>query len=198
MLRTLSCGVFNSGFVAVRRSLKATHFLEWWNEKLHEYCYKDESTGLYCDQKWLDIGVSFFDVTVFREIGYNVANWNVASRHLSYAPVLGYRVNGRPLRFFHFSMINYDRDLYYFTKHLGSENPIFDMRARYIRRVAELDRGGHSRLPWTYDFYNSGERISADARLAYRDQLHFAANVPKPFGESNAAMSCIEAEFGHG
>lgn len=195
MLRTLLCGVFNSGFVAVRRSSTAIRFLAWWNEKLEEYCYKDESRGLYFEQRWLDGAIAFFDVGIFREPGYNVANWNLVSRNLIFSPKWGYLVNGRPLRFFHFSMVDSGRDLFYFQKHLPKSNPIFGLRDEYARRVADLDTGGHSRMPWSYDFYHSGERITQEVRNAYRSLPELAANFSNPFLKSNAAMSSMEAKL---
>jgi hypothetical protein len=193
MLRTLLCGVFNSGFVALRRSQAALAFLKWWNDKLSEYCRKDESCGLFFDQRWLDAALAFFDVTVFREPGYHVANWNIASRCLSSSPRFGYLVNGRPLRFFHFSMVDSGRDLYYFRKHLPRDNPVFGLRDRYVQEIKQLDAGGHSRIPWSYEFYHSGERISADVRRAYRELPELSTKFSDPFAQSNSAMNCGEA-----
>ena len=193
MLRTLLCGVFNSGFIAVRRSPKAISFLEWWNEKLGEYCYKDESRGLYFEQKWLDIAISFFDVTVFREPGYNVANWNLASRCLSFSASFGYQVNGRPLRFFHFSMVDSGRDLSYFRKHVPAENPVFKLRDEYVDQVDGMNAKEHSGIPWSYNFYRSGERIAPEVRNAWRTFPELSSRFADPFSQSNGAMNFAEA-----
>jgi hypothetical protein len=195
MLRTLLCGVFNCGFVAVRRSQAAIALLKWWNDKLLEYCCKDESRGLFFDQKWLDAALAFFDVTVFREPGYNVANWNIASRCLTFSPHFGYRVNGRPLRFVHFSMVDSNRDVYYFRKHLPRDSPVFELRDQYVQQIKELDADGHSRIPWTYEFYHSGERISADVRHGYRELPQLSMEFGDPFAQSNSAINCGEALY---
>ncbi len=195
MLRTLLCGTFNSGFVAVRRSPTATRFLTWWNEKLEQFCYKDESCGLYFEQRWLDAAISFFDVTVFREPGYNVANWNVASRFLTFSPKSGYLVNGRPLKFFHFSMVDCGRDLLYFQKQLPADSPVFPMRQEYVRRMTALDAAGHSRFPWSYGFFRSGDSVAPEVRRAYRDLPGLACKFVDPFGESNATMNSLEGTF---
>lgn len=193
MIRTLMCGTFNSGFVGVKRSPSAVSFLKWWNEKLEEFCYKDESCGLYFEQRWLDAALAFFDITVFREAGYNVANWNVASRSLSFSPRFGYLVNGRPLRFFHFSMVDYGRDLYYLRRHLATDSPAFRMREEYAQLTNTLDAAGHSRIPWSYDFYYSGERIAQEVRRAYRDLHELQHKFRDPFVQSNAIMNSTEA-----
>jgi len=193
MLRTLLCGTFNSGFVAVRRTPAAVAFLKWWNEKLERFCYKDESCGLYFEQRWLDAAIAFFDITIFREPGYNVANWNVASRSLTFSRGFGYLVNGRPLRFFHFSMVDSGRDLHYLHKHLPKENPVFQMRDEHVRQITTLDGAAHSRIPWSYDFYFSGDRVAPEVRRAYRDLREFSGKFADPFAQSNAIMSCAEA-----
>lgn len=195
MLRTLLCGVFNSGFVAVRRSSTAIRFLEWWNEKLEDYCYKDDSRGLYFEQRWIDAAIAFFDVNVFREPGYNVANWNLFSRNLVFSSNCGYLVNGRPLRFFHFSMVDSGRDLFYFQKHVPADNAIFRLRDEYTQQIADLDSAGHSGIPWSYDFYYSGERIAPEVRRSYRSLPELAANFADPFLKSNAAMGSVEAKI---
>ena len=195
MLRTLQCGTFNSGFIAIRRSPMATDFLRWWNGKLQEFCYKDESCGLYFEQRWLDVAISFFDFMIFREPGYNVANWNVASRSLSFSPGSGYLVNGRPLRLFHFSMVDSGRDLVYFRKYLSSDSPVFEMRQQYIQQAAGLDSAGNSRSPWSYDFYRCGDRIAPEVRRAYRDLPDISCKVSEPFCQSNAVMNSLEASL---
>lgn len=194
MLRTLLFGIFNTGFVAVRRSAAAVGFLRWWNDKLERFCYQDESCGLFNEQRWLDLAPSFFDITIFREPGYNVANWNVATRCLrssSFPP--GYLVSGRPLRFFHFSMIDSGKDLFYLCHQLSNETPVLKMREEYAREVHALNVGGHSQLPWSYDFYSSGERITPEARRAYREVPELVNAVSNPFAQSNGIIHGLGA-----
>jgi hypothetical protein len=194
MLRTLLCGTFNSGFIAVQRSRAALEFLEWWDRKLRRFCYKDDSSGLYFEQKWLDIAPSFFDINVLREPGYNVANWNVSRRCLTtLGDSSGYLVHGRPLRFFHFSMVDSGRDLYYFKKYLDISSPVFAMRQKYLRDVDVLNTDGQSQVPWSYDYYLSGDLIATEVRNSYRSLPVLADMFPQPFGESDSALSSAEA-----
>jgi hypothetical protein len=190
MLRTLLCGVFNTGFVAVRRSPMAAAFLTWWTHKLFHLCYKDSNCGLYYEQKWLDAAIAFFDLTILREPSYNVANWNIQSRNLTNVGH-DYRVNGRPLRFVHFSMLDSGRDLYYFHRHVPASNPIFAMRQTYVSDLDSFDVVARSRMQWSYDFYRSGERIDPEARRAWQRFPQLRRRFADPFAQSNVGMRVI-------
>src|SRR5947208_741240 len=58
MVPTLMCGVYNSGFLALRRSPTSEEFLNWWNKKLMLLCYCEPERGLYNEQRWLDMAPS--------------------------------------------------------------------------------------------------------------------------------------------
>lgn len=195
--RTLLTGIFNTGFIAIHRSSTAAFFLEWWGRKLRHFCYKDQSRGLYFEQRWLDLAISFFDLTIFREPGYNVANWNIAERPMSRSKNSGsYLVCGRPIRFFHFSMVEYGRDVYYFRKYAPRDSPVFEMRQRYRDDISALDMGTYSKLLWSYNQFASGEKIAQEVRHAYRELANLAAMFPHPFSGSNAAFTLAEAGIG--
>ncbi len=99
----LVAGVFNTGFVGVRRGEHAERFLTLWAERLIWGCVVNPDRGLYIDQRWLDLLVAMADdVRVMREPGYNVAYWNLTERALTRGPD-GWLVNGQTLRFYHFS-----------------------------------------------------------------------------------------------
>jgi hypothetical protein len=97
-------GQFNGGFLGLRNSDNAKLFLSWWMIKLQRQCIEDISDGYYVDQRWLDfIPANFNKVLIFKDLGYNVAYWNLHERNVS-------KVNDRylinesiPLIFFHYS-----------------------------------------------------------------------------------------------
>lgn len=195
-IRTLMCGVFNSGFLAVRRNQMSLAFLEWWDHRLLNLCYKDTSVGLYYEQRWLELAHGFFDVTVLREVGYNVANWNIAGRSIvATLDAVGYLVNGCPLRFFHFSMIDTGRDLYYFKHYLAPDSTVFTIRRRYIVEVASFERGDSSRRSWTYSCFSSGEPISTETRYRYRNYPGIRGLISDPFDYSNGTIAATQASL---
>lgn len=194
--RTLIAGTFNLGFLAVRRSQTALEFLTWWNSKLQTLCYMEWRTrGLFVDQKWALLGLSFFDMTVLREPGYNVANWNVSTRQITLDCKQGFLVNGRPLRFFHFSNLDSDRDLYFLSRCLETSSPVFAMRSRYLQELDSLGHREFAGIPWSYDKFTSGAVINPEARLVYRSNPQLQHILPDPFAESGARFYSLLAGY---
>ncbi len=187
MFRTLMCGAYNLGFLAIRRSDESERFLHWWHHKLVHFCYVDFTTGLFVDQKWVDLAYSLFDVRPLREPGYNVANWNISQRPLDDS---GGTITtaGKPLRFLHFSKIDSGKDMYYFKKYARPTDAIFGLRECYKREVQRHDADGLSRKDWTYGVFYSGERILPNARLKYRENKQLLALNVDPFTLSNDAI----------
>jgi len=96
-------GVFNLGFLAVRRSVNSSEMLHWWQERLSTQCILDLSRGYFVDQLWMNLVPSYFEnVKIDKYPGYNMAHWNLHERHLQKSDD-GYLVNGVPLVFYHFS-----------------------------------------------------------------------------------------------
>jgi hypothetical protein len=193
--RTLIAGTFNLGFLALRRSQAAADFLCWWNSKLQALCYMEWRTrGLFVDQKWALLGLSFFDMSILREPGYNVANWNVSQRHVTSDPSNHYFVNGKPLRFFHFSNIDSDRDLYFFKRFLDCSSPVFSLREEYLQALDSLGAREFYKTPWSYGQFLSGDPINLETRLVYRSNPKSLDRLPEPFAESNSRFYAVMAE----
>ncbi len=73
-------GIFNSGFIGVQGAVGLA-FAQWWEDKCARYCLLEPEEGIFVDQKWLDLAVGLFPGTqAFRDPGYNLAYWNIASR----------------------------------------------------------------------------------------------------------------------
>lgn len=99
-------GVFNLGFLAIKRSATAVEMLKWWESKLRHECILDLSRGLFVDQLWMTLVPAYFDNVLHDKYpGYNMAHWNLHERVLT-SSANGYLVNGEPLVFFHFSHYN--------------------------------------------------------------------------------------------
>jgi hypothetical protein len=99
-------GVFNLGFLAVKRSPNTIAMLRWWENKLRTECILDLTRGYFVDQLWMNLVPTFFDkVLIDKYPGYNMAHWNLHERSLVQTPE-GYTVNGVPLVFYHFSHYN--------------------------------------------------------------------------------------------
>lgn len=99
----LQAGVFNLGFIALRRDPESFEFVRWWGEKLRTLCHAEPHNNLFTDQRWVDLIPCFVErLAVLRDTTYNVAYWNLAQRAVD--RVAGtYLVDGKPLAFYHFS-----------------------------------------------------------------------------------------------
>jgi hypothetical protein len=103
----LSTGTYNLGLISIKVNDNTMRFIEWWRERLREYCYFDWKAGLFSDQKWINLAPVFFDkVANVKHPGYNIGYWNLHERTCT-------RVNGKvmvnneyPLVVYHFSNIN--------------------------------------------------------------------------------------------
>ncbi len=102
-LHVMQTGVFNLGFLAVKRSENTFNMLRWWQSRLMDKCIIDLSRGLFVDQLWANLIPAYFhEVLIEKYPGYNMAHWNLHERFLSKENET-YLVNGQPLIFFHFS-----------------------------------------------------------------------------------------------
>lgn len=97
-------GVYNLGFLAIKKSDTIEKFVQWWDKRVKQYGYHDLPKGYFYDQIWLSFATCFLDdVAVLRHLGYNAANWNLHERDFSYTNS-AWLVNTKvPLRFYHFS-----------------------------------------------------------------------------------------------
>ncbi len=100
----LRSGIYNAGFLALRNSVTANNFLNWWANRLRTQCYYNFAEGMGVDQNWLNLVTLFFKGTgIVQHMGANVAYWNLHERNLT-------RKEGKwvinatwPLIFFHIS-----------------------------------------------------------------------------------------------
>ena len=101
----LNAGIYNLGFIALRRGNESLAFIDWWKERLTHLCKIDFEKGLFVDQLWLNFATLFYkEVFVLSNPGYNMAYWNLQERSLSKNEGGVYMVNSDyPLVFYHFS-----------------------------------------------------------------------------------------------
>jgi hypothetical protein len=182
----LEAGVYNLGFIGVRRGEVAERFLAWWSARLFDWCLVLKEMNLFVDQKWIDLVPSYFDeVLILKSRAYNIAYWNFHERLLQQAgDTLTVVQTGEPVAFMHFSGID-TRNLTLITKNqFKSHFDLFgykyktqltlkdrpDLAGPFEAYAALLEQAGHARysvLPYAYGQYDNGERISAFERLLF-------------------------------
>ncbi len=103
-LHHLNTGVYNLGFVALRKTEKTIDFVKWWEDKLRYECLIALCDGLFVDQNWMNFLPVFVEnVHIERSPGYNAAYWNLHERNIQQADSVYYVNEAYPLVFFHYS-----------------------------------------------------------------------------------------------
>jgi glycosyltransferase involved in cell wall biosynthesis len=162
-------GVYNLGFLALSAETAKT-FLPWWRARLRRDCLNDTPRGLFVDQRWMDFAPTLFEPKILKDPGYNVAYWNLPHRLLARD---GDRilVNGRPLRFFHYSGFS-PRAPHLLSKHQQasprirlSESPILaELCGRYAEALEAAGFAEWSALPFGFAITATGLPLDARAR----------------------------------
>jgi glycosyltransferase involved in cell wall biosynthesis/SAM-dependent methyltransferase len=168
----LLAGTYNLGFIGLGRSDFADHFLDWWSERLESDCIVDPARGFFVDQRWVDLVPGLApDFHLIRDPGFNVAYWNLPTRELE-RDNGSYRVNGEPLRLFHFSGFKPTRphllSSYQNRVRLG-DDPVLTQLCRDYADA--LVAAGHDEASgWSYGFSTTYSDLPLDhsLRASYR------------------------------
>ena len=190
-------GVFNLGFIGVRRSHTTNAFLEWWQHKVKTKCVQEPSAGYYVDQRFIDLAICLFPgFYIERDPGYDVAYWNLHSRELSGGPD-DWRCNGGPLYFFHFSgyavsdptLVSKNTTRY----KLQDRPDLALIFADYRRRLTE--NGISQTSQWNYSFgsFADGEPIPRELRVQYRIAIEKGMKLADPFQSRQQVEEVLSA-----
>ncbi len=165
-------GTYNLGFIGLRRSQETGRLLDWWEERCLDLGFSEGRTGLFVDQKWMNLAPGFFEgVAVLRHRGYNMGCWNLHDRFLQPAPG-GYQLtDGSRLRFFHFSGIvvadpaslSRNTDRYQLADRPDLEQLVKQYKAAVLSNtVAQLEA-----MPYGFDRLSDGTNVTRLARRIY-------------------------------
>jgi len=193
----LLAGIYNLGFLALSAET-AKRLLPWWRERLRRDCLNDPARGLFVDQRWIDFAPALFHPMILKDSGFNVAYWNLPHRVLTRD---GQRilVNGRPLRFFHYSGFS-SHAPHLLSKHQQesmrirlSDAPILaELCERYAAALEEAGFADSSSLPYAFSATAGGLPLDARTRRALRrtyldDEAGGGApSFPNPFSPAGA------------
>lgn len=193
----LASGIYNLGFVGVGQ--QAFGFLSFWMERLRRECYVDPGNMRFVDQRWVDFVPGMFDSAIVRDPSCNVAYWNLDHRDLTYNHGT-YEVDGKPLKFFHFSGYSPDQP-HLLSKHQLAANPRILLSERpAVLRICEEYRhllvangfGTDDKAPYGLGVMANGVPLDRIVRLLYRRWLDEADKdegpyPPNPFNADGAA-----------
>jgi glycosyltransferase involved in cell wall biosynthesis len=184
----LEVGTFNLGFIGLSRRADLGRLLSWWQHKLLRDCTAQRDSGLFVDQRWIDMVPSLFDgVRILRDPTYNVAYWNLAQRTVVRERTQ-YTANGSPVKFFHFSGF-VPEDIRQISKHQNrlTLDDVPELECLFKDyRDALLARGYTEVAEWPYAFgrFEGGIAIPDSARRAYQEVDREGTRWPDPFSTS--------------
>ena len=178
-------GIYNLGFLGLAFNERTLPFLDWWARRLYTLCLHEVERGLFVDQRWMDFAPAFLPkAQILRDPGYNVAYWNLVHRTLE-ERADGWRVNGEPLRFFHFSGYDFKRpdQISKFQNRFTFADrpdvlPLFRTYAERIRAEGQEEVQGY---PYQYGRFDNGVQVPEVSRKALRQADPEGRRWPDPF-----------------
>jgi hypothetical protein len=181
-LLLLRNGVFNLGFIAVSKTEEAQRFLTWWEDRCLSSGYSERWTGLFVDQKWINLVPCYFDsLKILKHPGCNVAYWNLHERILEERT--GFWVGEVPLVFFHFSGIHVDGGLriskYTDQFTLESRPDLIELFSGYRDLLIQYGIRNNTRHRYAFSHYSNGGLVTNLQRAAFAANLdRFGVNDP--------------------
>lgn len=186
-LEFLRFGAFNLGFIGVSRCAEALAFLDWWSVRCLEYGFYEPQVGLAVDQKWVNLAPSYFPkMTILRDVGLNVAFWNLHERHLSLVDGKG-MVNGDvPLKFIHFSSFDGlapETVAQKQNRFSPGSRPDFELFAReYAKLLLAVDTSQFAGRKYGFDYFDDGIYVTPALRRFYAAfRLREFSAIKNPF-----------------
>ncbi|MCI2401187.1 hypothetical protein [Aliiroseovarius subalbicans] len=177
---SLHYGTYNLGFLALRNDSEALKFVDWWADRLHDWCHDRLDIGVFVDQKWCNLIPCFFDhIATLRDDGFNVASWNLSQRELSFSDQGEGLINGVPLRFFHFTKLGPVGDQMT-RRYAGDNTEVFELWRWYRRAVEGASDRAIPEGWWYYGRYDDGAPIPKEDRALYRTRPDLRRTFPDP------------------
>lgn len=104
----LNHGIYNLGFLGLKRSPITNNFLSWWSKRLEYKCVIDLKEGYFVDQIWFNLVPTLFgSVSITDHPGLNAAYWNLHERKISKRDGKFFVNDNKELFFYHFSSFDF-------------------------------------------------------------------------------------------
>jgi hypothetical protein len=189
---SLKHGVFNLGFIGVRNTAEGRRFADWWAQRTYYLCRAEVESGLFTDQKWVNFAPVFFDgVAIIKSSRHNVATWNLTTRRMTGDFERGFRVDGEPLGFYHFTGFDSGAHRIMAIKNASASPAVQELIAWYEREIVVADRDPISAWPWAFGRFADGTPIEAGHRWFYRESPDLQQAFPDPYAVPNERMGYL-------
>jgi hypothetical protein len=169
-------GIYNGGFLALRKTEESKAFIEWFKNHLKMYGF-DNRPMQFGDQFWLTcVPLYFREVSVFREPGANLAYWNLYERNIERDSTGDIKVNGKPLLFYHFAGfdMNSPRQLTKYEIPKGLKiipNEIEELAEDYLGCLIKNGYKETTNYPYAFAKFKNGKLINPLMRRFYFEVL---------------------------
>jgi hypothetical protein len=185
-ISSLKHGVYNLGFVGVNNTSEGRRFADWWSERIYHFCVADIPNGLFTDQRWIDLVPAFFDgVRILKSSRFNVATWNLTTRHFDGSLDKGFFVDAEPLGFYHFTGFDSGAHAVMARKNAPGNRAVEEL-VHWYEDQTSLDKDDPiSKVKWRYGCYSDGTPIAAWHRRLYRARQDLQVAFPDPFATSS-------------
>ena len=205
-LNLLHSGVYNFGFIALKNTSQCKKIINWWGNRLQDYCFDDRTKDLYTDQKWGEFLTCYLgnDILVTKNKGLNLAPWNFHERRVINRnnELFVCSRNEEPqkeekLIFVHYSGYNYQLLLSgeVFQKNIKTLKKYDDIQPlieKYTNKLRAADISTFIGERYTYNYFNNEDLyISDELRLLYRGFIESKNNIGEnPFDNKGYIYKC--------
>lgn len=188
-ISSLKHGIYNLGFIGVRNSDEGKRFAKWWSDRIYHFCVADIPNGLFTDQRWIDLVPAFFNcVKILKNPRFNVATWNLTTRQLSGDASEGFKVNGIPLGFYHFTGFDSGAHRVMATKNAPGNTSVENLVNWYFEKTRFDQEDPASKVAWKFGTYSNGRKIPSEHRRLYRDRPDLQEAYADPFDSEGRSL----------
>lgn len=189
----LRAGLYNGGFLGMRRCEESWLFIQWFKSRLRVFCFDDlaqeDLRGLFVDQRWLTLVPLYFPHAGLLTVpGANLAHWNLFEHTLNLHNDETITVDSEPLLFVHFSGWDIEKPTEVSSHNFASTKPeefliVWEQLGRLYRdRLLAHDYTVTRRFPYAFGHFSNGEPIHIAMRRAYyEDLVSGSAPTSEPF-----------------
>jgi glycosyltransferase involved in cell wall biosynthesis len=159
----MRAGIYNLGFLAVRRCEESANIIQWWARRLRYQCISAQEQGIFVDQKFMDLVPGFArNIHISADPSLNVAYWNLSQREVRYDEG-SWTVDNCPLTFFHFSGFDpaHPTKLSKYTARFDGTMSVALQRLvdSYAKKIVANGYGSLPRGAYAYARFKSGATI---------------------------------------
>ncbi|AOC95289.1 hypothetical protein BB050_02173 [Flavobacterium anhuiense] len=202
-------GMFNLGFLGLKRNDVSMKMLNWWEKRLEDRCFQNKMESYFTDQKWMDFLPSLFssELLISFDLGLNFAPWNFYEREVIMNKNLYYvrnRINKNnsseltPLTFVHFSGFNYSSLV---NNEIAQGNiaglkiypDVEQILNEYSKVLKESSFLSFIKLTYTYGKFSDGKPVSKTYRKLFRRLFEDGQIKSNPFDAKGQFYQALKA-----